>query len=128
MWHTEQDVSGPWIGTAKRRSFKVYALSPVNKQQKIKEFIPDTVGTSSKCPHYRVSVTAGVDFSQTSVICFCWGFSCCPYYRGVRYSGVSARRELTVHVHVHMLLYIKVAEHTLGIIKLRVYNACHLPN
>ena len=24
------------------------------------------------------------------------GFSCCPYYRGVRYSGVSARRELTV--------------------------------
>ena len=23
-------------------------------------------------------------------------FICCPYYRGVRYSGVSARRELTV--------------------------------
>ena len=33
----KMDVSGPWIGTAKRRSFKVYALSPVNKQQKIKE-------------------------------------------------------------------------------------------
>ena len=27
---------------------------------------------------------------------FCLGFSCCPYYRGVRYSEVSARRELTV--------------------------------
>ena len=27
---------------------------------------------------------------------FCSGFSCCPYYRGVRYSEVSARRELTV--------------------------------
>ena len=59
-------------------------------------FIADTVGTSSQCPHQRVSVIAGVDFSQTSVICFCRGFSCCPYYRGVRYSGVSARRELTV--------------------------------
>ena len=32
-----QHVSGPWIGTAKRRSFKVYELSPVNKQQKINE-------------------------------------------------------------------------------------------
>ena len=29
-------------------------------------------------------------------IYFCLGFSCCPYYRGVRYSEVSARRELTV--------------------------------
>ena len=45
-----------------------------------------------------MSVIAGVDFSQTSVISVCWGFSCCPYYRGVRYSGVSARRELTVNV------------------------------
>ena len=27
---------------------------------------------------------------------FCRGLSCCPYYRGVRYSGVSARRELIV--------------------------------
>ena len=47
-----------------------------------------------------MSVIAGVDFSQTSVICFCWGFSCCPYYRGVRYSGVSARRELTVSLFI----------------------------
>ena len=39
---------------------------------------------------------AGVFFSQTSVICFCRGFICCPFYQGVRYSGVSARRELTV--------------------------------
>ena len=31
-----------------------------------------------------------------SVIYFCPEFICCPYYRGVRYSGVSARRELTV--------------------------------
>ena len=30
-------------------------------------------------------------FSQTSVICFCRGFSCCPYYWGVCYSGVSTR-------------------------------------
>ena len=31
-----------------------------------------------------------------SEICFRRGFSYCPYYRGVRYSEVSARRELTV--------------------------------
>ena len=43
-----------------------------------------------------MSVIAGVDASQTSVICFCSGFSRCPYYQGVRYSGVSAKRELTV--------------------------------
>ena len=30
-----------------------------------------------------------------NIIYFSLGFSCCPYYRGVRYSGVSARRELT---------------------------------
>ena len=50
--------------------------------------------------HFRdlelVSSFARVHFSQTSVIYFCRGFSCCPYYRGVRYSGVSVRRELTV--------------------------------
>ena len=28
------------------------------------------------------------------------GFSVCPYYRGVRYSGVSTRRELTVYDNV----------------------------
>ena len=38
----------------------------------------------------------GSYFSQMSVIYFCRGFSCCPYYRGVRNSEVSARRELTV--------------------------------
>ena len=38
----------------------------------------------------------GVYFIPTSVINFCQGFSCCPYYRGVRNSRVSARRELTV--------------------------------
>ena len=38
----------------------------------------------------------GVYFSQTSLIYFWRGFSCCPYYRGVRYSWVSAGRELTV--------------------------------
>ena len=31
-----------------------------------------------------------------SVICFCRGFSYSPFYRGVRNSGVAARRELTV--------------------------------
>ena len=45
----------------------------------------------------RESVIAGVYFSQTSVIYFCPEFICCPYYQGVRYSGVSARRELTVN-------------------------------
>ena len=38
----------------------------------------------------------GVYFSQTSVICFQKGFSCCPFDRGVCYSGESERRELTV--------------------------------
>ena len=59
-------------------------------------FIADTVGTSSQCPHQRESVIAGVYFSQTSVIWFFLGFNCCPFYRGVRYNEVSARRELTV--------------------------------
>ena len=45
----------------------------------------------------RESVIAGIYFSQTSVIYFCWGLSCCPYYRGVCNSEVSARRELTVY-------------------------------
>ena len=39
-----------------------------------------------------VSVIAGIYFSQTSVIYFCRGFSCCPYYWGVRNSEVSTRR------------------------------------
>ena len=38
----------------------------------------------------------GVYFGQTSVIYFCLEFSSCLDYRGVHYSGVSARRELTV--------------------------------
>ena len=36
---------------------------------------------------------AGVSFSQTSVICFCRGFSNCPFHRGFRYSEVSAGQE-----------------------------------
>ena len=33
------------------------------------------------------------------IIIFAWHLAqCCPYYRGVRYSGVSARQELTVIV------------------------------
>ena len=34
--------------------------------------------------------------SNVNVIYFCRGFSCCPYYRGVCNSEVSARQELTV--------------------------------
>ena len=44
----------------------------------------------------RVRRIAGIYFSRTSVPYFCRGFSCCPYYRGVRNSEMSARRELTV--------------------------------
>ena len=43
-------------------------------------------------------VLAGVHFSKMFAIYFCEGFCRCPYYRGVRYSGVSARQELTVFV------------------------------
>ena len=42
-------------------------------------FIADTGGTLSQCPHYRTPVMAEDWFSQTSVIYFCLGFSCCPY-------------------------------------------------
>ena len=38
---------------------------------------------------------------------FFLGFSCCPFYRGVRYSEVSARRELTVERKVEKLKYMK---------------------
>ena len=57
------------------------------------------------CRHWRdlelVSSLARVRnsrnfFCQRSVIYFCLGFSCCPYYWCVRYSGVSARQELTI--------------------------------
>ena len=41
---------------------------------------------------------SGTYFSQTSVVCFRRGFSCCPLYRSVRYSEVSARGELTVFI------------------------------
>ena len=60
-------------------------------------FIADIVGTSSQCPLQRESVIARIYFSQTSVICFFLGFSYCLFYRGVRYSQVPARRELTVY-------------------------------
>ena len=45
----------------------------------------------------------GIYFSQTSVIYFCRGFSCCPYYRGARNSEMSATRELTVIVQTKTL-------------------------
>ena len=32
----------------------------------------------------------------SSITYLCLGFNCCSYYRRVRYSGLSARRELTV--------------------------------
>ena len=52
----------------------------------------------------------GVYFSQMSVIYFCPEFICCPYYRGVRYNGVSARRELTVRGSILPLnIYCSVA-------------------
>ena len=34
-----------------------------------------------------------------SLIYFFAGFSCCPYYWDVCYSGVSARRELTLYMY-----------------------------
>ena len=65
--------------------------------------IPSTVNSlySGHCRDLKlVSSVARVRNSgslfQMSVIYFCPEFICCPYYRGVRYSGVSARRELTV--------------------------------
>ena len=45
----------------------------------------------------------GIYFRQMSVIYFCRGFSCCPYYRGVRNSEMSATRELTVIVQTKTL-------------------------
>ena len=56
----------------------------------------DTVRTSTWCSHKWESEIAGVYFSQTTEIYFCLGFSCCGYYRSVRYIEVSARRELTI--------------------------------
>ena len=44
------------------------------------------------------SEIGGVYLCQISVIYLCLGFNFCPYYRGVHYSWVSARRELTVLV------------------------------
>ena len=46
--------------------------------------------------HSRDLELARVYFSKTSVNYFCLGFSCCPYYRRVCCSEVSARRELNV--------------------------------
>ena len=70
-------------------------------------FFPETVNTvnSLYSGQFRVlklvSSVARVRNSGSlfqSNVCnfFCPEFICCPYYRGVRYSGVSARRELTV--------------------------------
>ena len=44
------------------------------------------------------NIIAGISFSQTSVIYFCQGSSCCPYYRGVHNSKVSTRPLLSVLV------------------------------
>ena len=70
-------------------------------------FFPEAVNTvnslySGHCRDLKlVSSVARVRNSGSlfqSNVCnfFCPEFICCPYYRGVRYSGVSARRELTV--------------------------------
>ena len=50
-----------------------------------------------------LSVIAEIYFSQSSVIYFCRRFSYCPYYRGVRNSEVSARREWIVCSSVGIL-------------------------
>ena len=46
-------------------------------------FIADTVGTLSKCPHWRESLIAGLYFSQTSIVYFAGGLAV------VRIIGVS---------------------------------------
>ena len=73
-------------------------LSMVHYKQ-LTPSIADTVGASSQCPYWRESVIAGVYFSQSSVICFCRGFSYCPFYRGFLFSGVSAMREWAVPIY-----------------------------
>ena len=42
------------------------------------------------------SIKAQVYFSEMSVIYFCLGFSCGPYYQGVPYSKMYTRQEFTV--------------------------------
>ena len=67
--------------------------------------IVDTIGTSTySVLFYRESLMVGVYFAGTSLIYFCLGFSCCPYYWSVHYSWVSARRELTVFLTQFMLV------------------------
>ena len=65
-----------------------YNTNSGDKHNKLAHFIADTPGP-------RESVIARIYFSQTSAIYFCWRFSCCPYYRGIRKSEVSAWREFT---------------------------------
>ena len=45
----------------------------------------------SSLARVRRFIAGNYSVSQTSVIYEWWGFSCCPYYLGVRYSGVSTR-------------------------------------
>ena len=70
----------------------------------------------------RVYVKAGIYFSQTSLIYFCRGFSCCPYYRGVRNSEVSERRELTVSFsHICLVLVFLLQDASEILNRLRVH-------
>ena len=52
------------------------------------------------CPHYRESIIAGVSFKQTSVVYFCLGFSCSPYYRGVCKTRVDRNAALVIDDNV----------------------------
>ena len=51
-------------------------------------------------PHYRGSILAGVSFKQTSVVYFCLGFSCSPYYRGVCKTRVDRDAALVIDDNV----------------------------
>ena len=52
------------------------------------------------CPHYRESIIAGVSFKQTSLVYFCLGFSCSPYYRGVCKTRVDRDAALVIDDNV----------------------------
>ena len=78
-------VLGLWFMSIKARSFDITANSLFYEHCR-----------NLKLVFSLVRVRNSKSFSQTSVICFCRGFSCCPYYWGVCYNGVSARPQLTV--------------------------------
>ena len=109
LWHVLINLNSFWRFTDRSQFFIYWFLTSLNIfilpklmscPLQSTPFIADTVRTLCQCPHLRESVIMGVYFSQSCVIYFCVGYSCCPLYLSgcLLWQGFHWEREMTVFV------------------------------